>query len=181
MRLIHSIMVTTSAAEPPGPRALVDLLGEWHQLPFSSQAVPTLATAGSLHRKHQLPAPAAPQQGRQDPQDQGAFRDTAWLLKRELMPFPEQVYEGTLYWGSAALVVTMMLWINRKARLLKFQIQAKVEQALGAGPRLVVFVIVFEDLIKLTTGRWPRRRAGLLLLFVNGGLDLRPWILTFSL
>ena len=24
---------------------------------------------------------------------------TAWLLKRELMPFPEQVYEGTLYLG----------------------------------------------------------------------------------
>ncbi len=90
----------------------------------------------------------------------------------------------------------MMLWINRKARLLKFQIQAKVEQALGAGAgirqRLVIglaaFVMIFREgaetvlflsAIKLTTGTLASAAGTLLglagavafyVLFVNGSL-----------
>jgi len=77
----------------------------------------------------------------------------AFLLKRELMPFPEQVYEGVLYWGSAGFVVTMMVWIHRNARHLKDQIETRVERALGAGAGakqsalvgLFAFLMIFRE------------------------------------
>lgn len=77
----------------------------------------------------------------------------AFLLKRELMPFPEQVYEGVLYWGSAVFVVSMMVWIHRRARHLKGQIENQVERAMGAGAGakqaaligLFAFLMIFRE------------------------------------
>lgn len=125
----------------------------------------------------------------------------AFLLKRDLMPVREQVYEGTLYWGSAAFVVTMMVWIGRQTRRLKGQIEHRVEQAMGAqaGARqrftlgLFIFLMTFREgaetvlflsAIKLTTSALLSFTGTLLglagavtfyALFVGGSLkvDLR--------
>ena len=122
----------------------------------------------------------------------------AFLLKRDLMPVPEQVYEGTLYWASAAFVITMMVWLHRRARLLKGEIQERVERAMGdqAGTRqavalgLFTFLMVFREgaeavmflaAVRLTHGGWASSAGTLLglggavafyVLFVNGSLKV---------
>lgn len=77
----------------------------------------------------------------------------AYLLRRDMLPVREQVYEGSLYWASALFVLTMVGWIHRKAQLLKSDIETRVERAMGdgAGSRqawaigLFTFLMIFRE------------------------------------
>ena len=125
----------------------------------------------------------------------------AYLLQREVLPFREQIYEGTLYGVSAGFVVTMMVWIHRKAGVLKSEIEHRLGRAMGAGggrsQALVVglftFLMIFREgaetvlflsAIRLTTDAVAgflgaalglAGAAGFYLAFVGGSLkvDLR--------
>ncbi|MDO8738253.1 FTR1 family protein, partial [Candidatus Deferrimicrobium sp.] len=35
------------------------------------------------------------------------------------MPVGDEIYEGTLYWVSACFVVSMMVWMHRKGKMLR--------------------------------------------------------------
>lgn len=49
-----------------------------------------------------------------------------------LLPIREEMYEGALYWVSAAFVISMLLWVHRHARTLKRAIEEKVSAAASA-------------------------------------------------
>lgn len=49
-----------------------------------------------------------------------------------LLPIEEEIYEGVLYWVSAAFVVSMLWWVHRHARTLKSAIDKKVTDAASA-------------------------------------------------
>jgi len=77
----------------------------------------------------------------------------AYLLRRDMLPVREQVYEGSLYWVSALFVITMVGWIHRQARKLKAGIEARVERAMGGGAGakqawaigLFTFLMIFRE------------------------------------
>lgn len=92
----------------------------------------------------------------------------AFALSR--FPVGEEVYEGTLYWVSAAFVVSMMVWMHRNARGLKARLEGRVREAgavsvtgaarerwgLGALAFLMVFregaeTVLFLGAVSLTT------------------------------
>ncbi len=73
-----------------------------------------------------------------------------------LMPVSDEIYEGTLYWVSAAFVVSMMWWMHRKSRTLKSEIEKRVKSAVesaasGTGRReawglgAFAFLMVFRE------------------------------------
>jgi high-affinity iron transporter len=88
-----------------------------------------------------------------------------------LLPIQEEVYEGVLYWVSAAFVISMLWWVHRNARTLKSTIEQKVADAasvttpggnrreawgLGAFAFLMLFregaeVVMFLGAVNLTT------------------------------
>lgn len=49
-----------------------------------------------------------------------------------LFPIQQEVYEGVLYWVSAAFVVSMLWWVHRHARTLKSTIEKRVSDAASA-------------------------------------------------
>ncbi|HQT98673.1 MAG TPA: FTR1 family protein, partial [Thermodesulfobacteriota bacterium] len=49
------------------------------------------------------------------------------------MPVGDEIYEGTLYWVSAAFVVSMMVWMHRKGKMLRSQVEGRVRQAMEGG------------------------------------------------
>jgi len=49
------------------------------------------------------------------------------------MPVGDEIYEGTLYWVSACFVVSMMVWMHRKGKLLRSQVEGRVRQAMEGG------------------------------------------------
>ncbi len=49
-----------------------------------------------------------------------------------LLPIQEEIYEGVLYWVSAAFVISMLWWVHRHARTLKSTIEKKVSDAASA-------------------------------------------------
>ncbi|TSK09174.1 MAG: DUF2318 domain-containing protein [Geobacter sp.] len=77
----------------------------------------------------------------------------AFLMKRELMPVSEEVYEGTLYWTSALFVITMMWWLHRKSKSLKADIENRVVRAMDGKAGLkeplafgaFVFLMIFRE------------------------------------
>jgi len=72
------------------------------------------------------------------------------------IPIGDEIYEGTLYWVSACFVVSMMVWMHRKGKMLRSQVEGRVRQAMeaGAGGRIskegwalgaFVFLMVFRE------------------------------------
>ncbi len=49
-----------------------------------------------------------------------------------LLSVNEEAYEGTLYWISAAFVVSMMWWVHRKSKTLRADIEKRVKSAAEA-------------------------------------------------
>ncbi len=49
-----------------------------------------------------------------------------------LMPIREELYEGVLYWVSAAFVISMLWWVHRHARGLKSTIEKRISDAATA-------------------------------------------------
>ena len=49
------------------------------------------------------------------------------------MPVGDEIYEGTLYWISAGFVVSMMVWMHRKGKMLRSQVEGRVRQAMEGG------------------------------------------------
>lgn len=88
-----------------------------------------------------------------------------------LMPISDEIYEGTLYWVSAAFVISMMWWMHRKSRTLKSDVETRVKDVaeatasgrsrkeawgLGAFAFLMVFregaeAVMFLGAVNLTT------------------------------
>lgn len=48
------------------------------------------------------------------------------------MPVGDEIYEGTLYWVSACFVVSMMVWMHRKGKMLRSRVEGRVRQAMEA-------------------------------------------------
>lgn len=87
------------------------------------------------------------------------------------LPLNEEVYEGALYWVSAAFVASMLWWMHRNAATLRTDIEQRVSQAvaatgarwnpkeawaLGAFAFLMVFregaeAVMFLSAVRLTT------------------------------
>lgn len=83
------------------------------------------------------------------------------------LPLNEEVYEGALYWVSAAFVASMMGWMHLKSKTLRADIEQRVQQAavthsareawgLGAFAFLMVFregaeTVMFLSAVHLTT------------------------------
>lgn len=74
----------------------------------------------------------------------------------QFLPVNEEAYEGALYWVSAVFVATMMVWMHRKGKMLRSQVEGRVRQAMeaGSGGRTskegwalgaFVFLIVFRE------------------------------------
>lgn len=89
----------------------------------------------------------------------------------KLLPVTEEIYEGSLYFVSAAFVVTMLWWVHRKARSFRSAIEKRVSSAaestasggsrrevwgLGAFAFIMVFregaeTVLFLSAVNLTT------------------------------
>ena len=52
-----------------------------------------------------------------------------------LLPIQEEIYEGSLYWISAAFVLSMLWWVHRNSRTLRRTIEARVSNAASAASR----------------------------------------------
>ena len=51
------------------------------------------------------------------------------------MPTGEETYEGILYWVSAAFVISMLWWMQRRSRTLRRDIENRVQQTIEAEPK----------------------------------------------
>jgi high-affinity iron transporter len=89
----------------------------------------------------------------------------------KLLPVTDEIYEGALYWVSAAFVVSMLFWMHRKSRTLRSAIEGRVSSAaestvsgasrreawgLGAFAFLMLFregaeTVLFLSAVNLTT------------------------------
>lgn len=100
-----------------------------------------------------------------------ALASVAVAIGLHELPLGEELWEGLLYWLSAAFVISMMVWMQRNARTLRRRVEARVERsvepshvsaarreawALGAFAFLMVFregaeAVMFLTAVNLTT------------------------------
>jgi high-affinity iron transporter len=81
------------------------------------------------------------------------------------LPLSEELWEGSLYWASAAFVISMMAWMHRNAKGLRRRVEGRVQRsgvrareawALGGFAFLMVFregaeAVLFLAAVNLTT------------------------------